>query len=148
MSDLTPQTELEKILKLGGFVFTDITSNEDDGSLTLNINTEDHAQIFGRHGQTLNSLQHILRVIMWTQGHEGFINLDLNDTKSNQLDQIKIQTREAAQKVTDGDPHADLTAMSPAFRRIAHLTIKTEFPDLQTESIEEFGWKHVRITKA
>lgn len=124
-----------------------IEEDAEDNTVNLDIITPAHAQFYGQRGRTFDALQHLLRVILWKKGLSEYINLDLNSAKKTQYDKVREQARQAAEKITNDKDHGDLPHMNPTFRRIAHLTIKNEFPDLQTESIEEHGWKFVRISK-
>ncbi|MFQ6121839.1 MAG: RNA-binding cell elongation regulator Jag/EloR [Dehalococcoidales bacterium] len=109
----------------------------DADSVTLEIRGEDLGILIGRRGQTLSSLQYIVRLIVGRQTKIWMpIIIDVEGYKRRRHDALQaLAWRMAEQVKTKGVPFA-LEPM-PAFdRRIIHLAL-ADHPDVTTQSSGE-----------
>ena len=107
-----------------------------DNYVEVNINSSNEALLIGHKGSGLNSLQLVLRMIMYKKF--GFwIPLLLN--VGDYLEQRKASLERLAQnlshKVKFSKEPQEINNLSSAERRVVHLYLK-EHPDVETESID------------
>jgi spoIIIJ-associated protein len=105
------------------------------GGVILNVSGEDLGLLIGRRGQTLTSLQYLVRLIV--QQHTGSyvpIIIDVNGYRQRRLDALKSLALKVARRVKERKMAQSLDAM-PAFdRRVIHLTL-ADNPDVTTQSV-------------
>jgi spoIIIJ-associated protein len=105
--------------------------------VTLNVKGDDLGILIGRRGQTLASLQHIVRLIVAHQAKARVpIVIDVEGYKQRRYDALQALARRVAEEVkARGRPFA-LEPMPAYERRIIHLTLANS-PDVTTESAGE-----------
>ena len=133
---------LERLLSLLGVdVSVDIqtqpvveTGQEESPSLTLNVRGEDLGILIGRRGQTLASLQYIVRIIV---GHQpkawSQVVVDVEGYKRRRYQSLQTFARNTAEQVKARGASFALEPMSAYERRIIHITL-ADHPDVVTES--------------
>ena len=138
----TAKSILEKLLSLmdlSGTVtpsdeFTVIDENGNTSSLGLNILGEDLGILIGRRGQTMVSLQYIIRLIMTHKMQVKMpIILDIEGYKQRRCEGLRALARRLAEQVKVKRMPFTMEPM-PAFeRRVIHLAL-ADHPDVITES--------------
>ena len=130
---------LEKLLALIGMEGTVTTRTEtvpdESPSITLNITGPDLGILIGRRGQTLASLQYLVRLMVSneTKSREPIV-VDIEGYKERRYLSLESLARQMAEQVKmSGKPHA-FEPMSSFERRIIHVTL-TGDPDVTTESV-------------
>ena len=111
----------------------------------LNITGERINRLIGRRGETLASLQHIVRLICSRRlERRANIIIDAEGYKSGRSNRLRgLANRMAKQAVQQGRT-ITLEPMQPAERRIIHLTLRGR-EDVTTESIGEGKGRKVTI---
>jgi len=117
------------------------------GSLpvALDIEGDDLGILIGRRGQTLASLQYIIRLIvaeklkMWVP-----INVDIAGYKKRRYESLRSLALRLAEQVKTSRRLITLEPMPADERRIIHLTL-ADTPDVVTESIGEGEGRKVAI---
>ncbi len=133
---------LEQLLSLMGLPakvspsdeFTVTDENGEVTSVGLNIEGEDLGIIIGRRGQTMLSLQQIVRLIM---SHKIQVKvpivLDVENYKQRRCEGLRILSNRLAEQVKVRKTPFSMEPM-PAFeRRVIHLAL-ADHPDVTTES--------------
>ncbi|MCK5016210.1 MAG: KH domain-containing protein [Candidatus Peribacteraceae bacterium] len=132
-------------LKLS-FSAIDISKEED--ITRVDITSTEASKIIGWHGETLNSLQHLVKAIIRSKENlerSPFIVLDVDGYRKAQEDKVKKLAEQKADFVRRTGNRVALAPMSPYFRRIVHLHIagNEEFSDLETESSGEGDYRQI-----
>lgn len=150
----TAKQVLEELLSLMDLTGTVLPSDEftvtdDNGELTsvgLNIEGEDLGILIGRRGQTMVSLQYIVRLIVSRKMEVQIpIILDVEGYKQRRCEGLRILANRLAEQVKDKKTPFTMEPM-PAFeRRIIHLAL-ADHPDVITESIGVGDARQVVIT--
>jgi spoIIIJ-associated protein len=111
----------------------------------LNISGQNVTGLIGRRGDTLASLQYILRLMLSRQVQKrANIIVDVAEYKLRRTDRLRqLATRMADQAIKQGRT-VTLEPMPPNERRIIHLTLK-ERADVETKSIGEGAARKVTI---
>ena len=138
---------LETLVKLMDIVAEIHTIQAPTGELpvTLNIDGDDLGVLIGRRGQTLTSLQYIVRLIvaerlkMWVP-----INIDVAGYKNRRYESLRSLALRLAEQVTTSRRPITLEPMPADERRIIHLAL-SDHPDVATQSAGEGETRKVAI---
>ena len=113
--------------------------------ITLDVSGDDLGILIGRRGQTLSSLQYVVRLIVAHQTQARVpIVVDVEGYKQRRYEALQALAQRMAEQVkTRGRPFT-LEPMLASERRIIHLTLADD-PDVTTESVGEGETRKVVI---
>jgi len=116
--------------------FSVVDGDEKYGApIVFNIKGSDLGILIGRRGQTLSSLQYILRLMVSHQtGLPVALVLDVNSYKKRRYESLCAMAQHIAEQVEDSGRACTLEPMPAYERRIVHLTL-AEHPCVVTESV-------------
>jgi spoIIIJ-associated protein len=136
--DLEEQAEIaadfvEGLLSRMGLV-ADVEQGVDDGTMYLNVvggesesqdgedeDGEDMGLLIGRHGQTLEAVQELTRVVVSHRtGLRCRVIVDVEDYKKRQRARLVSKTREVAKRVAKTGREEVLDPMNPYERKVVH----------------------------
>ena len=83
---------LTEILKKLGTDFKKVTVEEEENrNFTINIESDNPSLLIGYHGDNIQALQHILKVIAWKklQNEQFNIIVDIDNYRKRQEDNVK-----------------------------------------------------------
>ena len=124
-----------------------ITIEEIDEVWKLNIESEMSPLLIGRHGQTLQALEHILRLILAREAEEFIsVSLDISGYKASREEEIINLAKEVAKKVTETGQEEVLPSMNAFERRLVHMTL-AEISGIETASVGEEPYRKIVIRK-
>ncbi|OGZ19058.1 MAG: hypothetical protein A2Z68_00730 [Candidatus Nealsonbacteria bacterium RBG_13_38_11] len=110
---------------------------EKEGTVPINLKTEEPQILIGEGGQTLTEIQHLLKAILRKKITEPFyIDLDINDYKKKKKEYLKELAVSTADEVALSKKQKELSPMSAYERRIIHMAL-AERGDVVTESTGE-----------
>jgi spoIIIJ-associated protein len=130
--------ELLKLMDLNAKVtlsdeFT-VTENGEVTSVGLNIEGDDLGIVIGRRGQTMVSLQQIVRLIM---AHKMQVKvpiiLDVENYKQRRCEGLRLLANRLAEQVKVRKTPFAMEPMSAFERRVVHMAL-ADHPDVITES--------------
>jgi spoIIIJ-associated protein len=112
-------------------------SDEDDGSVTLNITGNDLGILIGRRGDTLRDLQFLTRLIV-SRKLQRWPNIvvDVEYYKARREKLLQDLARRMAERVRLNQQPIALEPMPAYERRIVHIALR-DVPDVYTESTGE-----------
>ena len=114
-------------------------------SITLEIEGDDLGILIGRRGQTLASLQYIVRLIVGHQTEAWVpITVDVEEYKQRRHERLQALAWRLAEQVKTRRVPFTLEPMLAYERRIIHLAL-ADHPDVTTESIGEGESRRVVI---
>ncbi len=103
--------------------------------ITLEIKGEDLGILIGRRGQTLASLQHLLRLIIARhQKARVPLNIDVEGYKQRRYQALRELALNLAQKVKSTGQSVTLEPMPADERRVIHLALSIH-PEVATKSV-------------
>jgi spoIIIJ-associated protein len=115
----------------------EFTSEDEEGvttSVGLNIEGEDLGILIGRRGQTMASLQHIVRLIMAHQMQVRIpVVIDVEGYKRRRCEGLRALANRLAEQVKAKKMPFTMEPMSAFDRRVIHLAL-ADHPDVTTES--------------
>ncbi|MBM3230883.1 KH domain-containing protein [Candidatus Peregrinibacteria bacterium] len=128
--------------------FDGIETRDDADMVRVEIQSSNPSRIIGWHGETLNSIQHVLKSIIREKAKlekAPFLVVDVDGYRTMQEDKVKKIAEQKADFVRRTGSRVALAPMSPYFRRIVHLHIANDpqFADLTTESIGEGDYRQI-----
>ncbi len=139
---------LGKLLELLSLPFTDLVVSQEGDITRVDIVSPEASRLIGWHGETLNSVQHLLKSIVRTKeslDRSPFIVLDIDGYRRMQEDKVRRIAEQKADFVRRTGNRIALAPMSPYFRRIVHLHVANTpaLSDLMTESVGEGEYRQV-----
>lgn len=117
--------------------------------IRVNIDTDESSLIIGRHGETMNALQHVLKSLLRNSGNTEenfFLIVDADGYKKRQEENVIDMAEQEIKRLGD-QPEVLLPPMSPYFRRLIHLHFveNPDHPNVTTESVGEGAERQVKI---
>jgi spoIIIJ-associated protein len=106
----------------------------EEGSIVFELEGEDSGLLIGRRGETLSSLEYLVRLMASKQLEKrANIMIDVEDYKLRRREKLVYIANKTAEKVTKTGKRISLEPMSAAERRIIHMTL-AESTDVETQS--------------
>ncbi|MDD2496566.1 MAG: protein jag [Desulfitobacteriaceae bacterium] len=131
--------------KMGVKVKTDIS--RDDGFIYLSFTGEDLGILIGRRGETLDSLQYLLNLIVSRKmGQRNRIILDVEGYRKRREETLVKLAQRLSEKVKRTGHNIVLEPMSPHERRIIHTALQND-QRVRTFSEGEEPYRKVVITR-
>lgn len=140
----------ENILKHLGIKISDIEISEPETNLYhINIKSENASLLIGRHGENIQALQHLVKVISWEKmknDNQFHVILDIDDYRKRQEDSVINLASRKVEILRHTHRPQILPPMSPYFRRKIHLHLMGPgFDDVETTSSGEGEDRHIII---
>lgn len=111
-----------------------IVKNAMDDYIELDMVEGDSAILIGKHGQTINSLQYLLGIMVNKRiGNKIRLVIDAEGYRGRREDTLRKQAISLANKVKQTNEEAVLDPLSPSERRIIHVALAND-PDVCTYS--------------
>jgi spoIIIJ-associated protein len=135
--ELEPLELLEELLEeivdaLG--LDADIEVLERDGLLSGTLDGEDVGLFIGRHGQTIDAVQHLAQRIVFPEGPSSVrVVIDANGYRDRRAQALRAQADEAADDAISSGKPVELDPLPPFERRIVHEYLR-ERGDVETHS--------------
>ncbi len=113
----------------------------------INIVSDEPSLLIGHHGENLQAMQKLLKVLFHKRfGEEVEVTFDVDDYRKRQEENVLSIAEQKIQEVRASKQKAALPPMSPYFRRLIHLHILNgDYSDLATESMGEGNYRQVVI---
>lgn len=135
---------LEELLRLMGLTaevglepYPNDGSDSERESIALEVKGEDLGILIGRHGDTLASLQYILRLIIaHHQKTRVFLTIDIEGYKQRRYKALRELALNLAQRAKSTGQMMTLEPMPADERRVVHLALSVN-PDVTTQSVGE-----------
>lgn len=142
------EKSLASLLKELNLAFDSFKISQEEDITRVEIVSTDASRIIGWHGETLNSLQHLLKSIVRSAEkleRTPFLVLDVDGYRREQEDKVRHIAEQKADFVRRTGNRIALAPMSPYFRRIVHLYVANTptLSDLTTESVGEGDYRQI-----
>jgi len=135
--ELEPAEALEELLEEivdGLGLDCDIEVSEADGVLRGTVEGEDVGLFIGRHGQTIDAVQHLAQRIVFPEGPSSVrVVIDANGYRERRAGALRAEADEAADEAVETGRNVELAPMPPFERRIVHEFLR-ERGDVETHS--------------
>ncbi|PIR08081.1 hypothetical protein COV53_04895 [Candidatus Gottesmanbacteria bacterium CG11_big_fil_rev_8_21_14_0_20_37_11] len=128
--EVKAEIEIEKVAE-------DKNSSQEPDHYKVNIKTDETGLIIGRHGETINSLQLLLGVILYKKiGSWQRIILDVGDYRKVREGSIKEMVERISKEVESTGQPVTLPDLTPYERRVVHIML-SDNPKIASESSGE-----------
>ena len=148
MNEEIIKTIIENIFEHTACTISKMEMSLEDGMLWCMIETPDSRFMIGRDGETLRSLNHLVRKIAEkTSGQEELSNIfvDINGYQKKRFDSLKNIAHMMAERAKYFKSNIEVDPMPASERRIIHMFLEG-IPDIKTES-EGYGQNRRVIIK-
>jgi spoIIIJ-associated protein len=136
-SELEPVEALEELLEEiveGLHLDVEILVEEQDGVLSGRLDGEDVGLFIGRHGQTIDAVQHLAQRIVFPDGPSQVrVVIDANGYRERRADALRGEADDAADEALSSGKPVELDPLPPFERRIVHEYLR-ERGDVETHS--------------
>lgn len=131
MEDIKKTTEF--LINALGFDSAVVVA-ERASAVYVNIQEENPVLLIGRHGETLDALQHMVKLMCNRASEESIqIVVDVNGYKSKRIEILEKRVRDIARKVRETGNEAELEPMNSYERMVVHTAV-SGIADVETES--------------
>lgn len=135
--ELEPAELLEELLEEvadGLRLDVDIEVQEQDGVLSGSLEGDDVGLFIGRHGQTIDAVQHLAQRIVFPEGPSSVrVVIDANGYRERRAEALRAEADEAAEQAVRSGKPVELAPLPPFERRIVHEYLR-ERGDVETHS--------------
>lgn len=149
--ELEPLELLEELLEEvvdGLGLEAEIEVEEAGGLLTGRVEGEDVGLFIGRHGQTIDAVQHLAQRIVFPEGPSSVrVVIDASGYRDRRADALRGEADDAADEAISSGKPVDLDPLSPFERRIVHEYLR-ERGDVETHSEGNEPERYLVITPA
>ena len=120
--------------------------DDEEVELTVNLSGEDMGILIGKRGQTLDSLQYLVSLVVNKQT-EGYlrVKLDTENYRARRKETLELLAKNIAYKVRRTRHSVSLEPMNPYERRIIHATLQND-RYVVTRSEGEDPYRHVVVS--
>ncbi len=135
--DVTPPEALEDLVaeigeRLGLDVEIDV--HQADGQLIARVSGDDVGLFIGRHGQTIDAIQHLAQRIVFPEGPASMrVVVDANGYRERRAEALRGEADDAAEEALRLGEPVELDPLPPFERRIVHEYLR-ERGDVETHS--------------
>ncbi|MCB1198363.1 MAG: KH domain-containing protein [Bdellovibrionota bacterium] len=117
---------------------------ETNKTIRLEIESAESGLFIGKHGQTLEAIQHLMMKFMMAEEHNKFLVIDAEDYRIRREEALETKARKLAKKARKEKRPIGVEPMNAIDRRIVHVALKGE-PGVETKSIGEGSNRRVLI---
>ncbi len=139
------QNDLLRLLELMELPAT-IEAEQKDGKLRIHVNGGEHIeQIIGPAGQTLDSIQYLLRKMAGKKMTERVqITLDAGDFREARVSELEETATRLADEVKETGRTKSIPSLNPAERRVVHMLLQNDTA-IRSRSVGDGLYKKVLI---
>jgi len=124
----------------------DIEVEEEDGVLTGRLDGDNVGLFIGRHGQTIDAVQHLAQRIVFPEGPSSVrVVIDANGYRERRAETLRGDADDAADEAVATGRRIELDPLPPSERRIVHEHLRDR-EDVETHSEGDEPERYLVIT--
>jgi spoIIIJ-associated protein len=124
----------------------EIEVEEDDGVLTGRLDGDNVGLFIGRHGQTIDAVQHLAQRIVFPDGPSSVrVVIDANGYRERRAETLRTDADDAADEAVATGRRVELDPLPPSERRIVHEHLRDR-EDVETHSEGDEPERYLVIT--
>lgn len=126
-------------------VVANVSYNEDDSSMDIELSGDEMGILIGKRGQTLDSLQYLISLLV-NKKRESYVRvkLDTENYRERRKETLETLAKNIASKVKRTKRPVSLEPMNPYERRVIHAVLQNDKYVL-TRSEGEEPYRHVVV---
>ena len=127
--------------------FTDVEVTNENEQIRVNVVSDSPNLLIGRHGENLQAMQKVLKVMCHKKfGEDLNMNFDVDNYRKRQEENVLTIAKQKIEETRATRAQTLLPPMSPYFRRVVHLFVREgDYSDIETESMGEGNYRQVVI---
>jgi spoIIIJ-associated protein len=137
VGELDPPEALEELLEEIADSLSldvDVRVEQHDGVLAGRLEGEDVGLFIGRHGQTIDAVQHLAQRIVFPEGPSDVrVMIDANGYRERRAEALRAEADDAADEALSSGAPVELDPLPPFERRIVHEYLRDR-GDVETHS--------------
>ena len=127
-------------------VVVDVNYNEEEKSMDINLSGEEMGVLIGKRGQTLDSLQYLVSLVVNKEtGEYVRVKVDTENYRQRRKETLENLAKNIAYKVKKTRRPVSLEPMNPYERRIIHSTLQND-RYISTHSEGDEPYRRVVVT--
>ena len=127
-------------------VVVDVNYNEEEKSMDINLSGEEMGVLIGKRGQTLDSLQYLVSLVVNKEMEEYIrVKVDTENYRQRRKETLENLAKNIAYKVKKTRRPVSLEPMNPYERRIIHSTLQND-RYISTHSEGDEPYRRVVVT--
>jgi len=143
---MTIQSYVTNLCKHSGIdqsqVEVSVDEAEDQVTVNINLPQEESGLFIGFHGETLSSLQRLIRIIFQKEHGDKKIVLNINNYREQRVEKLQEMAENVARRVLESGRPYTFAYLPPNERFVIHTTI-SENPDFASlESVSQGEGAH------
>jgi|SRR6185312_3118079 len=124
----------------------DVEVEEEEGVLTGRLEGENVGLFIGRHGQTIDAVQHLAQRIVFPDGPSSVrVVIDANGYRERRAETLRADADDAADEAIAKGRPVELDPLPPSERRIVHEHLRDR-EDVETHSEGDEPERYLVIT--
>lgn len=137
-----------RIVRALGLDDAAVATVERDGVLTTTVSGDELGLFIGRHGQTIDAVQHLAqRAVATLTGEQRRVVVDAEGYRERRREALERQADEAADEAERAGRPVALEAMGASERRLVHEFLR-ERDGVETHSEGEGAHRHLVVSPA
>jgi len=120
------------------------TTGDDENGPAIDISGDDSGLLIGKRGETLQSMQFMVNLILGRQGNHPLVVLDVEEYKERRSRSLQAMASRVAERVAASGRPITLEPMPPSERRIIHMALSNH-PGVTTESVGAGAMRKVTV---
>lgn len=137
-------TELLEKMKMEAAV--DVSIDEEEKAMNINLTGSDMGSLIGKRGQTLDSIQYLVSLVVNNNSEDFYkVTLDTENYRERRKETLENLARNIAAKVKKTHRNVVLEPMNPYERRIIHAALQND-EMVETHSEGENPYRKVVVT--
>lgn len=134
MNDSTTVQIIKDTLSAMGVSYETVHTEETAGQRVFRIETSESKKLIGSRGETLKTLDFIVKKLLEKQGVEKpHFMIDIDGYRSKHIEELQQKARMLAERARSFEYDVEMTPMSAYERLIVHATL-ADTPSIKTES--------------
>ncbi|MBI4202079.1 MAG: protein jag [Chloroflexi bacterium] len=120
------------------------TPGDAENGPTIDIQGDDSGLLIGKRGETLQSMQFLVNLMLGKKGIHPLVVLDVEEYKERRSRSLQAMAARVAERVASNGRPISLEPMPPAERRIIHVALSNH-PSVTTESVGAGAMRKVTV---
>jgi len=120
------------------------TSGDDETGPTIDIQGDDSGLLIGKRGETLQSMQFLVNLMLGKRGNHPLVVVDVEEYKERRSRSLEAMASRVAERVASSGRPITLEPMPPSERRVIHVALANH-PGVTTESVGSGAMRKVTV---
>lgn len=118
--------------------------NEDE--YYCDIKTNEASLLIGKRGNNISALEHLIKLVVFKRFDKNInLSLDADGYKARQKEHALGVAERHISKLKETSIPQSLPPMQPLYRRVVHMHIANNYPEIETQSQGNGKFRHIKL---